>query len=59
MHDIMQDLMMTISVHSNNNNNGYFTCYFSREHISLSLKKRYELRIRKNQQIKFIVHGVE
>ena len=24
---------------NNNNNNGYFKCYFSREHIALSLRK--------------------
>ena len=35
-----------------------FKCYFSGEHIALSLKKqqRCEHRYRKNQQIKSIVH---
>ena len=40
----------------NNNNNGYFKCYFSREHIALSYKKLCEHRIRKNQQIKSTAH---
>ena len=38
---------------------GIFKCYFSGEHIALSLKKkqqRCEHRIRKNQQIKSTVH---
>ena len=37
-----------------------FKCYFSGEHIALSIKikkqQRYEHRIRKNQQIKSTVH---
>ena len=33
-----------------------FKCYFSREHIALSYKKRCEHRIRKNQQIKSTAH---
>ena len=35
-----------------------FKCYFSGEHIALSIKKqqRCEHRIRKNQQIKSTVH---
>ena len=35
-----------------------FKCYFSGEHIALSIKKqqRCEHRIRKNQQIKSSVH---
>ena len=36
-----------------------FRCYFSREHIALSLKKRCEHRIRKNQQIKNTVHDAK
>ena len=39
-----------------------FKCYFSGEHIALSIKKkqqqRCEHRIRKNQQIKSTVHDV-
>ena len=33
-----------------------FRCYFSRERIALSYKKRFEHRIRKNQQNKSTAH---
>ena len=39
----------------NNNNNSYFKCYFSREHIALSKNKkqqRCEHRIRKTNRLK-------
>ena len=36
-----------------------FKCYLSREHIALSLNKRCEYRIRKNQQIKSTVHDAK
>ena len=42
-----------------NNNNGYFKCYFSGEHIALSIKKqqqRCEHEIRKNHQISSTVY---
>ena len=33
-------------LHNNNNNNGYFKCYFSREHIALSHKIRKTIRLK-------------
>ena len=45
-----------VNVFFHNNNNGYFKCYFSREHIALSHKQLCVHRNRKNQQIKSTAH---